>query len=83
MKKNEFRVTQITPTRSNQKVPLEVLSTIKIHLTKEQAVDLIQKLLPYLISDEYQDLLDLIVWRKSEFEDGSYLGTIMCGKKEQ
>jgi len=82
MKKNEFRVKQITPARTSNKVPLDVLSTIKLHLTKEQAVDLIQKMLPYLISDEYQDLLDLTIWRKTKFSDGSYSGTIMCGKKE-
>ena len=81
MSKNKFVVKQITPTRNNKKIPLELLSTIKLHLTREQALDLISKMMVYLTDDSYEDWIDLIVWRKWEQEDGSYGGTIKAKKQ--
>ena len=82
MSKNKFTVKQITPNKNNKKIPLELLSTIKLHLTKEQALDLISKMMVYLTDDSYEDWIDLIIWRKWEEEDGSYGGTIMVSKKD-
>ena len=82
MSKNMFTVKQITQTRNNKKIPLELLSTIKLHLTKKQALDLISKMMVYLTDDSYEDWIDLKIWRKWEQEDGSYGGTTMISKKQ-
>ena len=82
MGKNKFTVKQITPNRNNKDIPLELLSTIKLHMSKKQALDLISKMMVYLTDDSYEDWIDLKIWRKWEQDDGSYGGTIMVSKRK-